>query len=390
MRQNTIEQKSFIYRIGNTFIKIIAFLIAVIYSVSQVLGTIALGAVYDFIDKQLGVPETAYTAPEEPRFAIGFLENLFDTPFFIGLNILLFFVAIVGTLILTRKRSFYAALGLFAAFILPKEEIYRGTVIDEQTKQSIAFAVIRLFEFGENQQLNYIKQTVADVDGRYSLYLSEFSESLKIEVVASGYDIVKVDAAPIPGRSGGFDISQDVILSREEKVSNKNRIIYLQSQFYKGLMWTIYIGSIFLFLIFFYYFIAYPGSLYGVISVVIFGYSSVKNTFTIRQRFLKKSGRIFDYVTKKPIEGIVLNLFDGYQKLESVTSDKNGVVKFHANAGNYQVSMATKGYSLVGVDPTGSKRVNIEKDGYLESNLFIVKLVFGTSVTNLNNNPFSD
>lgn len=103
-----IPERSFFYKLANTSFKIIAFLVAGIYSISQVLGTVALGAVYDFITG-LGIPETAYTADEDPsKYSIRFLENLFDTPFFVILNLFLFAVAIVGTLILTRKRSFYS------------------------------------------------------------------------------------------------------------------------------------------------------------------------------------------------------------------------------------------------------------------------------------------
>src|SRR3990167_3295402 len=111
--------------------KVILIIVAVIYALLNLLSNIAFYETLSLIERITGINSDDYlTEGDESSlvFTTSIFDKFFTTPFFTVLTILSFVVSIIGTLILTRRRSVYFFIGLFLAFILPGENIYKGMI----------------------------------------------------------------------------------------------------------------------------------------------------------------------------------------------------------------------------------------------------------------------
>ncbi len=376
------------------FSKIALLVLAVFFKLTDYISSFNYEAFISFAEKTLGIESADafiedYNYQYVPESVAIFFDNYFF-PIFLTISLVL---AIVGTIFLTKRRSVITAIGLLLAFIIPKENIFWGSIKDKSTRSIIPFAVIRVVRLDDKGKREYIAQSVADVDGRYSLYLPNVASDYRLEVEAPGYKPSSESIEGIVNGQEAFNVVQDVILSREDKKSSKKAFNYNKPKLYKILMWLVYANSILFLLSFIYYVIAWPGEYYGWISLATFTYSVYRNTRVIKQRFFAPKGRFKDSKTKKEISGVTVNFFKDGQKLESVVSDEHGIVKSSSMEGKYHVSVERQGFKVRTPIPwkvEGSAyfvTVEIDKEGYLKNDILLESV--GKEEVSSSNNPFS-
>ncbi len=374
-------------------LKILLISAILLFKLIDVIYAINYDAVAGFVEKSLGISETFYAGNYEVKYDIDSLNDFFDLYFFPIFLVTSFVLSLIGTFVLTRKRSLFSAVGLLLAFIIPKENIFHGSIRDKSTGNIIPFAVIRAFKTGTGGKKIYIGQTVADVDARYSLYLSEVAPDYKLEVEAPGYETFIQNIEGVGTGQQAFNVTQDINLGREEGKKGKKTVNYNKPKLYRILMWAVYMFSILYFVTFVYYVIAWPGEIYGWVTVIAFTYAVIRNTTVIKQRFFAPKGRLLDHFTKKPLKGVTVNFFKDGQKLETRSSDSHGLIVSSSSEGRYDVSIEKQGFKLVEPHPSEIKenlyftKVNIDKEGYLQRDVLLENK--GSQLSSKSNNPFS-
>jgi hypothetical protein len=257
----------------------------------------------------------------------------------------------------------------------------------------IPFAVIRAFKEGPSGQKEYVGQTVADVDARYSLYLSEASSDVKLEVEAPGYKPEVMNIEGLTDKKQAFNVNQDISLTRIDQKPGKKGFNYNRIKLYKILIWTVYLNSILYFLTFVYYFLAWYGETYAVATLIVFTYAVIRNTKTMQMRFFAPKGKIIDASNKKPLAGVTVDFFKDGQKLESISSDEHGIIKSSLEKGKHDVSITKLGFKVKKPIPwrvtenSYFVKIKIDKEGYLEEDIYLEAA--GEKALTSSSNPFS-
>lgn len=341
----------------------------------QVATTVAYLPTIRFLSNLFQFDPRLLLSEEESNFSIPVLAVFFDSPFFYLFTITALVFSVTGTLVLARKRSIYVALGLFVAFILPRERINWGVVRDRSSKRAIPFATVRLYQvIGEDTKL--IREEVSDTDGRYRLHLGNLAVNHKLRVSATGYEVVELD---LDYRNSGLrfvDLNFEVFLSKHEVAEAKllSQLKYTQSRLYKYLMGIIYLSSVVYLVFFVYYNLAYPGSTYGWVNLALFVFSVGRNTLIVRERSRNNVGRVLDIETGLPLAGVRLRVVDKSGKQEVQMTDKLGIVRFSMPLGNYPLSLYSEDFVLVD-NHTGEAKpdqaVTINDHGFMMYDLYM-------------------
>lgn len=99
-------------------------------------------------------------------------------------------IVVFGLFTLTRGRNVIEKYMLLQAYALPRQRDHWGKVLDAETQLPISFAAVRLLKAGDQGDQN-IKQTVADLDGRYRMYHPQEPGVYFIEAQSSGYKLFR-------------------------------------------------------------------------------------------------------------------------------------------------------------------------------------------------------
>jgi hypothetical protein len=332
------------------------------------------------------------------------LGAIFDTTYYALYAVISIVAAILGTIILSKKRNIFEVLGMLGGFIIPNERRSWGSVRDESTRKPIPFAVVRLSEIKSDSnklqgKAENIIQTVSDLDGRYRLYLNNASLKYQISVHAAGYvDLSSdLDLHTDPTKSNLF--IEDLYLTKltKEKVGIVTNLNYMRPRFYWYLIIAFYILSLFYVITGTFYVVAFPDSVYGVAQLAIFAVAFIWNTKILWERTHASRGRLMDNNTKQKLPNISLDLFDGSVQLTNTISDTSGFVKFDVKPGKYQLRLSSNLYKLESDQEFIPVQVN--NDGYIDKDIMLLpifhtkagsksKIKFDNEVKD-GNNPFS-
>lgn len=382
--------KKILLKIWKIFLLILGFL----WVVQQVVSVIDFAAVVDFATELSGVDPEIYLSSQPSDLSIEPITTILDTDFFKVYTLISTVFAVVGTFVITRRRSLYAALGLFVAFIIPRERRHWGRVKDRESRQSIPFARVMLVSQRLNGETKILKETVTDVDGKYRLFISGGSKDHKLRVVANNYQQVDLPIATIARKGELIEVTDDILLDSkgETSIISRSRV---KPRVYRYMMWLTYLFSIIYLVIFYYYFLAFPDSLYGAIVGVMFTISVVRNTQVMKERFFRPKGRILEKETKDPIPNVHANLLAGKGVRDTKTTDDRGLVSFNAEAGTYKLQAYKDGYEVASVvDQGGVLDVEVDASGFLKENIYLWRTEVSVATSDGGDasflNPFKD
>lgn len=164
--------------------------------------------------------------------------------------------SILGVIILYKGRTVLETLMLFNFLAIPKQRKGWGKVIDINSKEPIALAILRIYEFSDlTKEFKFQSQYVSDFEGRYKIKIPNILADHKIEVRSSDYSTFeRVISARELKLSNGL-IVEDIALTLAETTSS------FKSRFYE-IRPKIYI--IFLMSLFFLSFVNFLRSFYGI------------------------------------------------------------------------------------------------------------------------------
>ena len=120
--------------------------------------TSIFGLSRDFVARPTVVPkgDTSF----EGWLYNGFLESFFT---------LATLIVIAGLFTVTKGRNIVEKYILLQAYALPRQRNHWGEIQDSKTRKGIAFAIIRLYKKTENNEKQFVTQSISDLDGRYRL-----------------------------------------------------------------------------------------------------------------------------------------------------------------------------------------------------------------------------
>ncbi len=364
-------------------LKTIAVISGSFWIITTIISTIAFEQTITFVANLLDVEESYLLGYGTSEVSISFIDKLFDTLFFQTVLVLSFSISFLGAILLAKKRSVLAFIGLFAAFIIPYDRERYGKIIDINSQKAIPFATVRLYDHKDNKKI-FLKEVVADTGGHYKLEIDKSNINPILEVKASGY----LDMYNKPAISADGEITQDIYLSTG---LNKTGLYYnflsKRGFLFDNLTILIYVFTLIFFVIYLYYFLAYPGSIYGIVNFTLFSTALISNSRLIYKKFLVKKSIVLDSVTEEPIVYANVTIFDKDRQLESRYTDDKGRVRFTIPKGSYTVKVKKVGYE----NWEKSEEVMIGKDGFLKSDISMVKLENHSDLTkNSQNfaNPF--
>lgn len=303
--------------------------------------------------------------------------SIFVVAIIAGIQVLLIIsvvVAIVGTLILSQNRGILEVVLLVIGFFVPRQRKHWGTIFDRETNIPIAFATIRLNKVGADSTAQLVTQAVADLDGKYRIYLPESAVGAAMQVKAEGYkDFIK----PVENAVHS-ELIEDIPMvksSGTDKGGLSSWIFKQRSKLAERFTNYLYLLSLGAFLISLYNLI-YIKNIYGYLGTVVYGLSFIWNTTIIRDRRKTSIGRIIDADTKQPIESAFVKVFYSGQTLISGITDSAGVVKLNIQAGMYEIEVTKSGYEMTLGEKLGNTKVvqsYVNDKGYLTKGIYMHK-----------------
>ncbi|MFQ5493279.1 MAG: carboxypeptidase-like regulatory domain-containing protein [Candidatus Dojkabacteria bacterium] len=246
-----------------------------------------------------------------------------------------------------------------------------GIVMDDKTKEPIAFAVIRLFEADSTSQ---VAQKVSDLEGRYGFVLSE--GKYRLEVSQAGYTTYK-DNVVIKAETDLFakDIKMKKGSYKTLRKAISNILANLRSVVLKY---------------------ALPLSILGWISSVIsllvennfinsllfFLYTLILLLYVfIKLRKRRKWGIVVDSESDLKLAGATIRLFDPKNSLsDTQLTDSKGRFGFFVDPGHYTLLVAAAGFRFPSPKQKGLKvslensnllELDVDKTGILNLELFL-------------------
>ncbi|MBN1332078.1 carboxypeptidase-like regulatory domain-containing protein [Candidatus Dojkabacteria bacterium] len=298
------------------------------------------------------------------------VASLYDTAFYNVTYALSSLAAVLGMIILSRRRTLIEAAGLLLGFIIPPERKSWGRILDSSNANPIPFAQIYLEPL--NAQRKVIK-TIADSDGRYKLILPDRKYGYNLLVKAPGYKDLKKEIRTSEARVYGSEYIKDVFLHQIGKSERKlfTNLNFLQSRMYWYLILLLAVLSFIYFIFALYYVYAFPGSAYGAVNLALFVFALGWNIVMVKDRLKPRIGKVLDLNTRKPIGEASVYLYRKEQQLEVRRTDSVGVVNFSIDPGDYEVRLAKTGYQSASENTF--QKVKVKRDGYLDTNLFMKK-----------------
>lgn len=308
---------------------------------------------------------------------ISALISIFVIALIAGIQVLLILsviVAIIGTLILSQNRGLIETVLLVVGFFVPRQRKHWGTVFDQETNIPISFATIRLNKAISQTQSELITQAVADLDGKYRIYLPETTTGVAMQVKAAGYkDYIK----PVEN-IGHSELIEDIPMvksSGNEKTGIRLWLAKQRSELAERFTNYLLLLSAGAFVISLYNLITIR-NVFGYLGTVIYGLSVIWNMAIVRDRRNTSIGKVLDVDTKKPIESAFVKVFYAGQTLISGITDSAGVVKLNIQAGTYEVEVTKASLEMVGGEKLGNTKVikaYVNDKGYLTKSIFLQK-----------------
>jgi CSLREA domain-containing protein len=280
--------------------------------------------------------------------------------------------------------STFKRLGVIIGILVPKKRKYWGIIYDEVENKGVPFAVVRLIKDGK-----VVDNTISDLEGRYGLLGHD--GTFVLEITAGGYQPYTKQVSINNLRK---EIIEDVALRRiDKKVNLFNRLrFYYKKEFFKlfNIFWLL---------------VSIAGLAYSIYALVLnpvlinyliiagYGFIFAVNLIIVVKTVLKKIGKVVDIDTKQGISRVIVrfNTLDGKSNDIQITNEE-GDIKINLKSGIYDVMASKTGY----VQQEESKKANIVKGGYLETDIKMKKLDINVNSTgtasiapNNADNPFS-
>jgi 5-hydroxyisourate hydrolase-like protein (transthyretin family) len=306
------------------------------------------------------------------------VDNFFTTIFFqvfLGTSTL---AAIIGTLVLSKKRSLYEAVGMFVAFIIPRKRKNWGIVFNKNNRKPIAFANVRITQESGTDGQEFITETITDLDGRYRILLDEVKPDYDLTAKASGFLPFAMDLTrPLIGVSS-IEVIEDIPMLKgfNRNLNIKDISEYFSSKLSFYLVWIFFILSYLYFFAAILYVITYPDSLWGYLNLALFIFAILWNTIIIIDRYKVTGGKILDSKSKKPLENVTIKVFSEHGQIITAMTNQKGVAKLDIPNGEYLVSLSKPGWKMQGniIMGTGLTKVDIDENGYLKKNMFLSQI----------------
>jgi 5-hydroxyisourate hydrolase-like protein (transthyretin family) len=306
------------------------------------------------------------------------VDNFFTTVFFqvfLGTSTL---AAIIGTLVLSKKRNLYEAVGMFVAFIIPRKRKNWGIVFNKNSRKPIAFANVRITQnSGENGQ-EFVTETITDLDGRYRILLDQIKPDYNLTARASGFLPFAMDLTrPIIGTSN-IEVIEDIPMLKgfNSNLNLKDITGYLNSKLSFYLVWIFFILSYLYFFAAILYVVTYPDSVWGYLNLALFICAIIWNTYIIIDRYKITGGKILDTNLKKPLENVSIKVFSENRQIITAMTNSKGIVKLDIPSGEYLVSLNKPGWKMSGnvIMGSGLLKIRVNENGYLDRNIFLTQI----------------
>jgi hypothetical protein len=375
-----------------TQIGITIFLIGAIYWMVLVISTTILprgNPIAAVANSIIGQPADFIAKPKVVEKVVtldDWLESDAITTIFSGATI----VVITGLFTLTRGRNVIEKYMLLQAYALPRQRDHWGKVLDSETQLPISFAAVRLLKAGDQGDQN-VMQTVADLDGRYRMYHPQEPGIYFIEAQSSGYKLFrqKVVSTLIEGKDA---IRINAYLEKENANPARKSLRYQlfvtrRTQLLRILTGFIVVISLSTFTLGLYSLI-FHFNFISVGNFIFYGFAFPWNMFVLWERRGIKAGRVVNARTdsEMPNVGMRLSLADG--KAVSLFTDRNGMVKFDVEPGEYELHVIKSGYRVKN-NLANALKVTITSDGYLENDIYMAPIAGEVEESSALPNPFS-
>jgi predicted nucleic-acid-binding protein len=257
---------------------------------------------------------------------------------------------------------------------LPRERDFWGKVTDRKTHKPVPFSIIRVLSLDEDGKETFIAQSIADLDGRYRLYLSSSEFQFLLEVKSPGYKVHReeirttlIDGANVVKVNIVLDKEDDEALInpiRQFFVKNRATILSILISYIVFLSLVTFVHAVYS-LIFHFNFVS-------IGDFIFYGFAFPWNVFVVLQRRRFNPGKILNYKNKQVIPNVSFQLFLPNKKMLSVLSDENGIIKFDVDPGSYDAKVFKPGYVIR--DNKETIEVDINNEGYLRDNIYLIPL----------------
>jgi hypothetical protein len=111
---------------------------------------------------------------------------------------------------------------------------------------------------------------------------------------------------------------------------------------------------------------------------IFYGFAFPWNVFVVLQRRRFNPGKILNNKTKQVVPNVSFQLFLPNNKMLSILSDENGIIKFDVDPGSYDAKVFKPGYVIR--DGNQTIEVDINNEGYLRDNIYLVPLTESVSL----------
>lgn len=355
-----------------TFVTI--FLIGAIFWMVFVISTSFFpgSPLSDVYSAVFGLPRDFIAKAKVPPVEILTLDDWLYSDEFYNILAVGTMVVLLGLFTLVKGRNLIEKIMLLQAYALPRERDYWGKVIDKKTRAPIAFASVRLLRVQEGKN-KFVAQSVADIDGRYRLYLNAREGNFVLEFVNPGYKTITQELTATmvqPNRAIRSTVfmekeNEDVKVNILEKVfsDNKEDILKLMTAIIVGLSMTTFAHAVYT-LINHFNFVA-------VGNFIFYGFALPWNVFVIWERRKFNPGKVINSENNQPVAGVAIKVFMEGGNMVSVLSDKDGILKFDVEPGEYKMQVSKPGFS-VRSNGEDILSLNVNKDGYLQTNIYLI------------------
>jgi hypothetical protein len=289
-------------------------------------------------------------------------------------------IVVTGLFTLTRGRNLLEKLLLLQAYALPRERDYWGKVTDRKTHKPVPFSIIRVLSLDKDGKESFIAQSIADLDGRYRLYLSSSEFQFLLEVKSPGYKVFKEEIRTTL-IEGANVVKVNIVLDKEDDetlinpvrqffVKNRSAVLSLLIAYIFFLSTVTFLHAV--------YSLVFHPNFMSVGDFIFYGFAFPWNVFVVLQRRRFNPGKILNNKTKQVVPNVSFQLFLPNKKMLSILSDENGIIKFDVDPGSYDAKVFKPGYVIR--DGNQTIEVDINNEGYLRDNIYLVPLTESVSL----------
>ncbi len=334
---------------------------------------------------------TSTSEGELAASAIGAIINIIfvSLMFLVGiLFIVSIALTIIGMLLLSQSRNVFESILLVTSFAIPRQRKHWGVIFDQTSNAPVPFASVRVLAKLKDNQLTQVTQTIADLDGRYRVYIADKTKTYSLLINAPGYK----DSGRLLENLQTNEIIEDMALNPVGKQERNfsSWLANLRPQISNRVINYLFLLSILAAFFALYNLVQYRRPV-DYIAAVIYGFGVIWNTLFFRDRRIRTAGRILDQEQDKPIESAFVRILRGGKTLVSAVTDKNGIVKFDLEPGTYLLEVNKPNYEIISdsLSQSNIDMVKITAQGYLSKNVLMRRMATGTGKDNDLMNPFA-